>query len=33
MNKASGGVGILVELFQILQVDAVRNAAVNMPAF
>ena len=32
-NKASGGDGIPVELFQILQVDAVRNAAVNMPAF
>ena len=33
MNKASGGHGIPVKLFQILQVDAVRNPAVNMPAF
>ena len=31
MNKASGGDGILVELFQILKDDAV-SAALNMPA-
>ena len=31
MNKASGGDGIPVELFQILKDDAV-NAALNMPA-
>ena len=31
MNKASGGVGIPVELFQILKEDAV-SVALNMPA-
>ena len=31
MNKASGGDGIPVELFQILKDDAV-SAALNMPA-
>ena len=31
-NKASGGDGIPVELFQILKDDAVENAALNMPA-
>ena len=32
MNKASGGHGIPVELFQILKDDAVETAALNMPA-
>ena len=33
MNKASGGDGIPVELFQILKDDAVESAAArNMPA-
>ena len=33
MNKASGGDGIPVELFQILNDDAVKeSAALNMPA-
>ena len=32
MKKASGGDGIPVELFQILQDDAVKCAALNMPA-
>ena len=32
MKKASGGDGISVELFQILQDDAVNSAALNMPA-
>ena len=32
MNKASGGDGISVELFQILKDDAVKSAALNMPA-
>ena len=32
MNKASGGDGIPVELFQILKDDAVKSAAFNMPA-
>ena len=32
MNKASGGDGIPVELFQILKDDAVKVAALNMPA-
>ena len=32
MNKASGGDGIPVALFQILKDDAVESAAVNMPA-
>ena len=32
MNKASGGDGILVKLFQILKDDAVESAALNMPA-
>ena len=32
MNKASGGDGIPVELFQILKDDAVERAALNMPA-
>ena len=30
-NKASGGDGIPVELFQILKADAVKSAALNMP--
>ena len=33
MNKASGGDGIPVELFQILKDDAVERAALNMPAY
>ena len=32
MNKASGGNGIPAELFQILKYDAVKSAALNMPA-
>ena len=32
LNKASGGDGIPVELFQILKDDAVNSAALNMPA-
>ena len=32
MNKASGGDGMPVELFQILKDDAVKSAALNMPA-
>ena len=32
MNKPSGGDGIPVELFQILQDDAVKSVALNMPA-
>ena len=32
MNKASGGDGIPVELFQILKYDAGESAALNMPA-
>ena len=32
MNKATGGDGIPVELFQILKDDAVESAAFNMPA-
>ena len=32
MNKASGGDGIPVELFQILEDDAVKVLALNMPA-
>ena len=32
MNKASGGDGIQVELFQILKDDAVKSVALNMPA-
>ena len=32
MNKASGGDGIPVELFQILKDDAVKSATLNMPA-
>ena len=32
MNKASGGDGIPVELFQILKDDAVESAALNRPA-
>ena len=32
MNKAIGGNGIPVELFQILKEDAVLSAAFNMPA-
>ena len=32
MNKASGGDGIPAELFQILRDDAVKSAALNMPA-
>ena len=31
MNKANGGDGIPVELFQILKDDAGKNAALNMP--
>ena len=31
-NKASGGDGIPVELFQSLKDDAVKSAALNMPA-
>ena len=31
-NRASGGDGIPVELFQILKDDAVKGAALNMPA-
>ena len=31
-NKASGCGGIPVELFQILKDDAVKNAALNIPA-
>ena len=31
MNKASGGDGIPVELFQILKDDAVKSAALNTP--
>ena len=31
-NKASGGDGNPVELFQILKDDAVKGAALNMPA-
>ena len=31
MNKASGGDGIPVELFQILKDDAVKVLALNMP--
>ena len=31
-NKASGGDGIPVELFQILKDDAVESATLNMPA-
>ena len=31
-NKASGGDGIPAELFQILEDDAVKSAALNMPA-
>ena len=32
MNKASQGDGISAELFQILKDDAVKSAALNMPA-
>ena len=32
MNKASGGDGIPVELFQILKDDTVRSAVLNTPA-
>jgi len=32
MNKASGGDGIPLELFQILKDDAVKISALNMPA-
>ena len=32
INKASGGDGIPVELFQILKDDVVKSAALNMPA-
>ena len=32
MNKASGGDRIPAELFQILKDDAVKGAALNMPA-
>ena len=31
MNKAGGGDGIPVELFQILKVDVVKSAKLNMP--
>ena len=33
MNKARGGDRIPAELFQILKDDAVRSAALNMPAY
>ena len=32
VNKANGGDGIPVELFQILKVDAVKVLQINMPA-
>ena len=32
-SKASGGDGIPVELFQILKDDAVKSAALNIPAY
>ena len=32
MNKASGGDGIPAELFHILKDNAVKSAALNMPA-
>ena len=32
MNKASGGGGIPAELFQMLKDDAIKSAAINMPA-
>ena len=32
MNKASGGDGIPIELFQILKGDAFESAALSMPA-
>ena len=32
MNKVGGSDGIPVELFQILKDDAVKSAALNMPA-
>ena len=32
INKASGGDGIPVELFQILKDDAVKSVALNIPA-
>ena len=32
MNKASGGDGIPIDLFQILKDDAVERAAPSMPA-
>ena len=32
MNKANGGDGIPVELFQILKDDVVKVTALNMPA-
>ena len=32
MNKANGGDGTPVKLFQILKVDAVKSVALNMPA-
>ena len=32
MNKASGGDGIPVELFQTMEDDAVKSAALNMSA-
>ena len=32
MNKATGGDGIPAELFQILKDDAVKSAALNLPA-
>ena len=32
MNKANGGDGIPVELFHILKYDAIKSAALNMPA-
>ena len=32
MNKASGGDGVPVELFQILEDDAMKALALNMPA-
>ena len=32
MNKASGGDGIPIQLFQILKDDAVESAELSMPA-
>ena len=32
-NNASGGDGIIAELFQIPKDDTVKNVALNMPAY